>query len=116
MRLQWWRRWLSRIRCGSNAAGASRKKAEITAAEAEIAFDVLTAVTEPVESHFLWRPRLRHADDDMMFEAAANGRADAIATLTPAILPGLPGYILLAAALSVPDRLQGKQRLHDLPP
>jgi predicted nucleic acid-binding protein len=28
----------------------------------------------------LWRPRLRDADDDMVLEAAANGRADAIAT------------------------------------
>jgi predicted nucleic acid-binding protein len=55
-------------------------RAEITAAEAEIALDVLAAVVEPVESHFLWRPRLRDADDDMVLEAAANGRADAIAT------------------------------------
>ena len=54
--------------------------AEIMAAEAEIALDVLAAVAEPVESHFLWRPRLRDADDDMVLEAAANGRADAIAT------------------------------------
>ena len=58
----------------SNAAGAPRK------AEAEIALDVLAAVAETVESHFLWRPRLRDADDDMVLEAAANGRADAIAT------------------------------------
>jgi predicted nucleic acid-binding protein len=55
-------------------------RAEITAAEAEIALDVLAAAAEPVESHFLWRPRLRDADDDMVIEAAANGRADAIAT------------------------------------
>ena len=35
-------------------------RAEITAAEAEIALDVLAAAAEPVESHFLWRPRLRN--------------------------------------------------------
>jgi hypothetical protein len=62
-------------------------RAEITAAEAEIAhqlallarqrpLDVLAAVVEPVESHFLWRPRLRDADDDMVLEAAANGQAN----------------------------------------
>src|SRR5262245_45192479 len=34
----------------------------------------------PVESYFLWRPRLRDADDDMVLEAAVSGRADAIAT------------------------------------
>jgi predicted nucleic acid-binding protein len=55
-------------------------RAEITAAEAEIALDVLAAAAEPVESHFLWRPTLRNTDDDMVLEAAANGRADAIAT------------------------------------
>ena len=55
--------------------------AEITAAEAEIALDVLAGVAEPVESHFLRQPRLREADDHMVFEAVANGRVDAIATL-----------------------------------
>jgi putative PIN family toxin of toxin-antitoxin system len=60
-------------------------RAEITAAEAEIALDVLAAVVEPVETHFLWRPRLRDADDDMVLEAAANGRADAIATFNAGI-------------------------------
>ena len=52
----------------------------MTVAEAEIALDVLAAVAEPVESYFLWRPRLRDADDDMALEAAVSGRADAIAT------------------------------------
>jgi putative PIN family toxin of toxin-antitoxin system len=55
-------------------------RAGITAAEAEGALDVLAAVAVPVEPHFLWRPRLRDADDDMVLEAAVNGRADAIAT------------------------------------
>jgi putative PIN family toxin of toxin-antitoxin system len=55
-------------------------RAGITAAEAESALDVLAAVAEPVEPHFLWRPRLRDADDDMVLEAAVNGRVDAIAT------------------------------------
>jgi hypothetical protein len=41
---------------------------------------VLAAVAEPVEPHFLWRPRLRDADDDMVLEAAVNGRPQAIAT------------------------------------
>jgi putative PIN family toxin of toxin-antitoxin system len=52
----------------------------ITVVEAEIALDVLAAVAEPVEPHFLWRPKLRDADDDMVLEAAVNGRAEAIAT------------------------------------
>lgn len=55
-------------------------RAGITAAEAENALDVLAAVAEPVEPHFLWRPKLRDANDDMVLEAAVNGRADVIAT------------------------------------
>ena len=54
--------------------------AEMTAAEAESVLDVLAAVAEAVEPHFLWRPRLRDADDDMVLEAAVNGHAEVIAT------------------------------------
>jgi putative PIN family toxin of toxin-antitoxin system len=55
-------------------------RAEMTAAEANSALDVLAAVVEPVEPHFLWRPKLRDPDDDMVLEAAVNGRADAVVT------------------------------------
>jgi predicted nucleic acid-binding protein len=55
-------------------------KAGMTAAEAENALDVLAAVLEPVEPHFLWRPWLRDVDDDMVLEAAVNGRANLLAT------------------------------------
>jgi putative PIN family toxin of toxin-antitoxin system len=54
--------------------------AGITVAEAENILDMLASVAEPVEPHFLWRPRLRDADDDMVLEAAVNGQAEAIAT------------------------------------
>jgi putative PIN family toxin of toxin-antitoxin system len=55
-------------------------RAELTAAEVVGALDVLAAVVEPVEPYFLWRPRLRDPDDEMVLEAAANGHADAIVT------------------------------------
>lgn len=42
--------------------------------------DGLAAMAEPVETHFGWRPMLRDADDEMVLEAAVNGRADAIVT------------------------------------
>lgn len=35
---------------------------------------------EPVEVHFSWRPQLRDANDELVLEAAMNGRADAIVT------------------------------------
>ena len=38
------------------------------------------ALVEPVEVHFLWRPQLRDSKDEMVLEAAINGRADALIT------------------------------------
>lgn len=35
---------------------------------------------EPVESHFRWRPFLPDPNDEMVLEAAVNGRADGIVT------------------------------------
>jgi hypothetical protein len=42
--------------------------------------DILCAVCIPVEISFLWRPMLRDADDEMVLEAAINGRADRLLT------------------------------------
>jgi len=40
----------------------------------------LAAVIEPVETHFQWRPQVRDPGDEMVLEAAINGRADALVT------------------------------------
>jgi predicted nucleic acid-binding protein len=40
----------------------------------------LIAMAEPVETHFLWRPQLRDAGDEMVLETAVNGSADALVT------------------------------------
>jgi putative PIN family toxin of toxin-antitoxin system len=40
----------------------------------------LAALVEPVDVHFRWRPQLRDANDEMVFEAAINGEADALVT------------------------------------
>ncbi|MBF0373483.1 MAG: putative toxin-antitoxin system toxin component, PIN family [Alphaproteobacteria bacterium] len=42
--------------------------------------DGVVALADSVESHFLWRPKLRDPADEMVLEAAVNGRADAIVT------------------------------------
>jgi predicted nucleic acid-binding protein len=42
--------------------------------------DSLCAVCHPVEIAFLWRPMLRDAGDEMVLEAAVNGRADRLLT------------------------------------
>lgn len=62
------------------------KRAEHVAAsglamsETELFVDAVAALATPVESHFVWRPLLRDPADEMVLEAAVNGRADAIVT------------------------------------
>jgi putative PIN family toxin of toxin-antitoxin system len=48
--------------------------------EVEIFLTAVVAMAEPIESHFMWRPQLRDPGDELVLEAAANGRADAIVT------------------------------------
>jgi putative PIN family toxin of toxin-antitoxin system len=40
----------------------------------------LAALVEPVDIHFLWRPQMWDPSDEMVLEAAINGRADALVT------------------------------------
>jgi putative PIN family toxin of toxin-antitoxin system len=40
----------------------------------------LAALMEPVEVHFWWRPQVRDPNDEMVLEAAINGKADALVT------------------------------------
>jgi predicted nucleic acid-binding protein len=48
--------------------------------DVNILLDAVAAVAEPVRLAFLWRPIARDPDDDMVLEAAVNGRADALVT------------------------------------
>lgn len=48
--------------------------------EVDIFVNATIAMAEPVRSHFLWRPQLRDPGDEMVLEAAVNGRADALVT------------------------------------
>jgi putative PIN family toxin of toxin-antitoxin system len=40
----------------------------------------LAALVEPVDIHFLWRPQMGDPSDEMVLEAAINGRPDALVT------------------------------------
>jgi putative PIN family toxin of toxin-antitoxin system len=40
----------------------------------------LSAILEPVDVRFTWRPQLSDPSDEMVLEAAVNGRADALVT------------------------------------
>jgi len=57
-----------------------RLAAGLSEREVEIFLDAVVAMAEPVETHFLWRPQLRDPGDEMVLEAAVNGRADLLIT------------------------------------
>lgn len=42
--------------------------------------DDIASVIEPIELHFLWRPQLGDAKDEMVLETAVNGGADTLVT------------------------------------
>ena len=48
--------------------------------EVGVFLDAIAALIDPVETHYHWRPQLRDASDEMVLEAAVNGRAQAIVT------------------------------------
>jgi predicted nucleic acid-binding protein len=54
--------------------------AGLSTAQVGIFVDAVIALAEPVETHFLWRPQLRDPGDELVLEAAVNGRANAIVT------------------------------------
>ncbi|KMW74637.1 hypothetical protein TI10_02375 [Photorhabdus luminescens subsp. luminescens] len=54
--------------------------AGLTQKQAHVFVDGLAALIEPVKTHYLWRPMLRDPNDEMVLEAAVNGRANAIVT------------------------------------
>lgn len=55
-----------------------RIAAGLTESEVGSFLDGLAVLAEPVAVHFLWRPQLRDAGDEMVLEAAVNGQAHAI--------------------------------------
>ena len=52
----------------------------LSVADVEALLDAVAAVAEPVQLAYLWRPALPDIDDDMVLEAAVNGRADGVVT------------------------------------
>jgi putative PIN family toxin of toxin-antitoxin system len=65
--------------------------AGLTVAEVEIFLTAVVAMTEPVESHFMWRPQLRDPADELVLEAATDGRAAAIVTYNRRDFGAAPG-------------------------
>jgi len=57
-----------------------RMEAGLSERQVGIFLDAIIAMAEPVPTHFLWRPQLRNPNDEMVLEAAVNGRAEALVT------------------------------------
>lgn len=58
-----------------------RDAAQLSASQVSQFLDGVIGTAEPVEVHFLWRPQLRDAGDEMVLETAVNGQAAMIVTL-----------------------------------
>jgi predicted nucleic acid-binding protein len=69
----------------------------------------LAAVVEPVEVRFLWRPQVRDPSDEMVLEAAINGRADALVTYNIRDF-ALAGERFAVPVLRPPDLLKTVKR------
>ena len=52
----------------------------MNAADVEGFLAAFASTAEPIELNFLWRPQLRDPADEMVLEAAVNGRASAVVT------------------------------------
>jgi predicted nucleic acid-binding protein len=57
-----------------------RLAAGVSAADVVVFLDAIVAMAVEVETHYLWRGRLRDPNDEMVLDAAINGHANAIAT------------------------------------
>jgi putative PIN family toxin of toxin-antitoxin system len=55
-----------------------RVAAGLTMPDVVTVLDGLAVLAEPVAVHFLWRPQLRDAGDEMVLETAVNGQAQAV--------------------------------------
>jgi putative PIN family toxin of toxin-antitoxin system len=57
-----------------------REVSGLTLEQVDTALSALAGIIEPVEVRFAWRPQLGDSGDEMVLDAAVNGRADALIT------------------------------------
>jgi putative PIN family toxin of toxin-antitoxin system len=76
-----------------------RLAAALSERQVSIFVDAVIAMAQPVETHFLWRPQLRDPNDEMVLEAAVNGRADVLVTFNLRHFGSVPAQFGVAVLL-----------------
>ena len=76
-----------------------RKAARLSERQVSVFVDGVIALSKPVEPHFLWRPQLRDQGDEMVLEAAVNGRASLLVTFNLADFGAAPARFGIEALL-----------------
>lgn len=56
------------------------RSSQLTLADVDRRLAALASAAEVVAVHYLWRPQLPDPGDELVFDAAVNGRADALVT------------------------------------
>jgi putative PIN family toxin of toxin-antitoxin system len=80
-----------------------RRAIGFTVAQVQQFLDGLAALLIPVTPYFLWRPTLRDPDDEMVLDAAVNGRAEAIVTFN--VRDFLPAATKFQLAILTPAQI-----------
>jgi putative PIN family toxin of toxin-antitoxin system len=71
-------------------AAEHRAASCLSVGEIDRLLDALVFLAEPVTTYFRWRPQVRDPDDEMVLEAAVNGRAQALVTFNRRDYGGAP--------------------------
>jgi predicted nucleic acid-binding protein len=69
-----------------------RLAADLNQDEVNVFVDAIVALAEPFTMHFLWRPQLTDACDEMVLETAINGDAEALVTFNARDFGAAPGH------------------------
>ena len=88
-----------------------RNASGLSESEVDMVIDTLCLVGDKVSTRFQWRPQLHDPSDEMVLEAAINGRADALVTFNLRDFGEVPQRfgILVLSPLEALRRIQSEK-------